>query len=266
MTGIDSYMQAVAEVATIAGNVALSHYGKDLEVRYKSDQTPVSAADFAAERSAREWIEREFPADGIVGEELPPSRQSAKRQWIIDPIDGTYSFLQRVPLWGTLVAVAEGEQVVAGAAFFPAVRELIVAATGAGCWWNGSRSAVSDVANLASARVVTTDARFNRTALRRERWLRLQDGSQVTRTWGDCYGYLLVATGRADVMVDDQISLWDGAALQPIVTEAGGVFTDWRGSPTAFGGDAIATNARLARVVREILVVQGGASDGEGVR
>jgi len=255
MTPAGSYMGAVAEVATIAGNVALSHYGKNPEVSYKSDRSPVSIADYAAERAAREWIEKKFPADGIVGEELEPTRVSAKRRWILDPIDGTYTFLQGVPLWGTLVAVAEGESVIAGAAYFPALGETIFAAPGEGCWWNGSRAAVSDVSVLAAARLVTTDARFNRDASRRDRWLELQDGALALRTWGDCFGYLLVATGRADVMVDDVISFWDGAALLPIITEAGGMFTDWKGTTTAFGGDAIATNSELAGIVRDILVV-----------
>ncbi|HXG71122.1 MAG TPA: inositol monophosphatase family protein [Gemmatimonadaceae bacterium] len=255
MTPSESYMQAVGEVATIAGNVALSHYGKNPEVSYKSDRSPVSIADYAAERAARDWIERKFPADGIVGEELEATRASAQRRWILDPIDGTYTFLQGVPLWGTLVAVAEGESVIAGAAYFPALEETIFAAPGEGCWWNGCRAAVSAVSELATARLVTTDSRFNRDASRRDRWLELQNGVLASRTWGDCFGYLLVATGRADIMVDDVISFWDGAALLPIITEAGGMFTDWRGSTTAFGGDAIATNARLAGVVRDILIV-----------
>jgi fructose-1,6-bisphosphatase/inositol monophosphatase family enzyme len=147
--------------------------------------------------------------------------------------------------------------VIAGAAYFPALDDSIVAARGEGCWWNGSRAAVSTVAQLAEARLVTTDARFLRDEARRERWTRLQNGARTMRTWGDCYGYLLVATGRADIMVDDVISDWDGAAFMPIITEAGGEFTDWRGSPTAFGGDAIATNGKLGGIVREILATTG---------
>jgi histidinol phosphatase-like enzyme (inositol monophosphatase family) len=180
-------------------------------------------------------------------------REKATRRWIIDPIDGTYTFLQSVPLWGTLVAVAEGENVIAGAAYFPALEETIVAARGEGCWWNGSRAAVSTVAELAEARLVTTDARFLRDDARREGWTRLQTRARSMRTWGDCYGYLLVATGRADIMIDDVISDWDGAAFMPIITEAGGEFTDWRGRATPFGGDAIATNGKLGGIVREIL-------------
>jgi histidinol-phosphatase len=253
VTGNGIYMDAVAEVARIAGDIAKGYYGRSPETRTKSDGSPVSIADINAERAAREWIERRFPDDGILGEELPTARPGAARRWILDPIDGTYTFLQTVPLWGTLVAVAEGEDVIAGAAYFPALDEIIVAAPGEGCWWNGSRASVSAVAELAEARLVTTDARFMRDAARRERWMRLQDGARTMRTWGDCYGYLLVATGRADIMVDDVISDWDGAALMPIITEAGGVFTDWRGRASAFGGDAIATNARLGAIVREIL-------------
>jgi histidinol-phosphatase len=260
VTAIGVYMDAVAEVASLAGNIARGYYGNNPDTRTKQDGSPVSVADIKAEQAARQWIELRFPDDGIIGEELPSVRASAARRWILDPIDGTYTFLQTVPLWGTLVAVADGETVIAGAAYFPALDEIIVAAPGEGCWWNGSRAAVSTVAELGKARLVTTDARFMRDAARRERWMRLQGGARTMRTWGDCYGYLLVATGRADIMVDDVISDWDGAALMPIIAEAGGVFTDWRGNVTPFGGDAIATNAKLGEIVREILAPAGAVA------
>ena len=257
MTEAAIYMEAVAEVAGIAGDIAMEYYGSNPVTRIKSDGSPVSVADTSAEQAAREWIELHFPEDGIVGEELPTVRDGATRRWIIDPIDGTYTFLQSVPLWGTLVAVAEGDRVIAGAAYFPALDESIAAARGEGCWWNGSRAAVSTIAELAEARLVTTDARFLRDEARRARWTRLQNSARTMRTWGDCYGYLLVATGRADIMVDDVISDWDGAAFMPIITEAGGEFTDWLGRATAFGGDAIATNGQLGAIVREILAPAG---------
>ncbi|MGZ3437223.1 MAG: inositol monophosphatase family protein [Gemmatimonadaceae bacterium] len=265
MSVVGTYMHAVAEVAGIAGDIAMEYFGSNPATRIKSDGSPVSVADTSAEQAARAWIELHFPEDGIIGEELGSVREKAARRWIIDPIDGTYTFLQSVPLWGTLVAVAEGENVIAGAAYFPALEETIVAARGEGCWWNGSRAAVSTVAELSEARLVTTDARFLRDEARRERWTRLQNGVRTMRTWGDCYGYLLVATGRADIMVDDVISDWDGAAFMPIITEAGGEFTDWRGRATAFGGDAIATNGKLGGIVREILAPAGAlASAGSG--
>jgi histidinol phosphatase-like enzyme (inositol monophosphatase family) len=251
---LESLMQAVAELARVAGDAALRHYRTPLAVEAKDDGSPVTIADREAERVARAWIERRFPADGIVGEELGVSRPQARRRWILDPIDGTKSFVRGVPLWGTLVAVAEGDEVLAGAAYFPAVGEIVAAAPGCGCWADGARARVSPVASLAEATVLVTDERFPTAPGRRERWGRLARSAAVSRTWGDCYGYLLVATGRADVMVDDFVSAWDAAALLPVITEAGGVFTDWRGRSTPFGGGAIATNAALAHEVRALLI------------
>ena len=244
-------MQAAAEVARVAGAVALGHYrSAGLRVEAKGDGSPVTVADRGAETAAREWIERRFPRDGILGEEFGLTRGEARRRWVLDPIDGTKTFVRGVPLWGTLVAVVEGEQVLAGAAFFPAVDELLAAAPGQGCWWNGTRCRVSDVAALADATVLITDERFPENPERRAPWRDLAARAAVSRTWGDCYGYLLVATGRAEAMADDVMNPWDAAAVQPIIEEAGGVFTDWRGRPTAFGGSAIATNAALAAEIR----------------
>jgi len=249
-----SLMQAVAEVARVAGLVALESHGKHLNVEKKSDGSPVTIADRAAEQQARAWIEKHFPGDGVLGEEFGLTRPEAPRRWILDPIDGTRSYVRGVPLWGTLIAVAEGETVLAGAAFFPAIDELVVAATACGCWWNGRACQVSSVGDLADATVLATDERFPDRRARRDAWTELARRAAIARTWGDCYGYLLVATGRAEVMVDDIVSAWDTAAIQPIIEEAGGILTDWTGKSTAFGGDVIATNAALAATVREILV------------
>ena len=256
-------MQAAADVARLAGDTAMRYYKTGIGVETKSDGSPVTAADRAAEQLARAWIEERFPADGILGEELGVTRPDARRRWILDPIDGTKSFVAGVPLWGTLVAVAEGDEMLAGAAYFPAVSELIAAAPGEGCWWNGSRCRVSSVGDLGAAVVLSTDERFRSTPARRQRWERLTITARMARTWGDCYGYLLVATGRAEVMVDDRMNLWDAAALMPIVLEAGGVFTDWRGRATASGGDVIATNAELSTVVREMLMDKEKSGPGE---
>ena len=246
-------LEAVADVARLAGDIALGHFRPGIAVEWKSDGSPVTIADRSAESAAREWIERRFPDDGILGEEQGETRGGAARRWIVDPIDGTKSFVRGVPLWGTLVAVAEGSRVLAGAAYFPAVGELVAAAPGQGCWWNGASCRVSDVSSLASATVLTTDERFPKSAPRREGWQALAARASISRTWGDCFGYLLVATGRAEAMVDAVANAWDLAAILPLVREAGGVFTDWSGAATAFGGSAIATNGSLARVVRETL-------------
>lgn len=249
----DTYFDAVADLARKAGDFALGYYGTDVAVEGKADGTPVTLADRGAEQLARDWIAERFPEDGIVGEEFGMTRPDARRRWIIDPIDATKSFIRTVPLWGTLIAVVEDDEVIAGAAYYPAITELLVAAPGKGCWWNGRQARVSATSSLESATIVTTDDRFAERPERRTRWQELAGRTGITRTWGDCFGYLLVATGRADAMIDDIVAPWDAAAFYPIITEAGGIFTAWSGDTTPFGGDAIATNSALDRAVRDIL-------------
>jgi histidinol-phosphatase len=173
------------------------------------------------------------------------------RKWVIDPIDGTKTFVRGVPLWGSLVALVEGERVLAGAAYFPAVDELVAAAPGQGCWWNGQRAQVSACSTLAGATALITDDRTFRRDSLLDGWRALAGDAAIVRTWGDCYGYLLVATGRAEVMVDPIVNPWDAACFQPIIEEAGGVFTDLDGKRSAFNGSAIASNAALASTIRE---------------
>ncbi|HEY7878335.1 MAG TPA: inositol monophosphatase family protein, partial [Gemmatimonadaceae bacterium] len=210
-------------------------------------------ADRAAEQAVHEWIERRFPTDGILGEELGTVRPAAARRWIIDPIDGTNTFVRGVPLWGSLVALVEDDHVLAGAASYPATGESIAAVPGEGCWWNGARCSVSPVSSIAVATVLTTDERFAGNDAQIHGWRRLSDAARLSRSWGDCYGYLLVATGRAEVMVDGSLHPWDAAPFAPIIAEAGGVLTDWRGEATPFGGNAIATNSSLATIARNML-------------
>lgn len=247
---LDAAIAPAAELARLTGDIAMRHYHSRLDVETKTDGSPVTIADRAAETAAREWVNRFFPEDGLLGEEFGIERPNARRRWIIDPIDGTKSFVRGAPLWGSLVALCEGERVLAGAAYFPAIDELIAAASGAGCWWNGSRCAVSSIDALAEATVLTTDERFREHPEVRTAWDRIASAAAVSRTWGDCFGYFLVATGRAELMLDAVMSPWDAAALQPIIEESGGVFTDLRGRATAFGGSAIATNRALAQSIR----------------
>jgi histidinol phosphatase-like enzyme (inositol monophosphatase family) len=246
------YMEAAADVARIAGENAMRYFRTSISADVKQDQSPVTIADRSSEQIAREWIEQRFPADGILGEEYGAKSPDARRRWIIDPIDGTRSFIRGVPFWGTLVAVLEGDTVIAGASSYPALGETLVAARGEGCWWNASPCRVSSVDDLAQATVLATDAAFRDDPGKLERWLALAAQSGMSRTWGDCVGYLLVATGRAEVMVDPVVSAWDIAALMPAIIEAGGVFTDWEGNSEC-GKSAIATNALLAERARRIL-------------
>lgn len=256
-----SLMQAAAEVARVAGAVALRYFqSPSLEIRSKPNGSPVTNGDLASEQSARDWISTRFPEDGILGEEFGVERAHARRRWVLDPIDGTKTFLRGVPLWGTLVAVVEGGKVLAGAANFPALGELVCAAPGEGCWANGERSKVSSIGRLSDALVLTTDETFTAFPARRSQWLELEKQSGMTRSWGDCYGYLLVATGRAEAMADAALSEWDAAAFLPIVEEAGGVFSDWDGQRRIDGGSAIATNRALAQAVRAALAPGSGGT------
>ncbi len=246
-------LEAVEELARFTGTVAAGFFRTSLAVDRKSDGSPVCAADREAEAAARRWLRERFPADGISGEEFGSTDGGSPRQWLIDPIDGTISFLAGVPLYSTLIAVAEGEEVLAGAIYCPSLNELAVAVRGEGCWWNGGRCQVSGVGALAGALVLTTDPAFRAAPACRPGWERLSQHSRDARTWGDGFGYLMVATGRAEAMVDGVVHPWDIAAPRVVVEEAGGVFTDWTGSAKGLGASGVATNSRLGGEVRRVL-------------
>jgi histidinol phosphatase-like enzyme (inositol monophosphatase family) len=247
-------LEAVREAARICGETALAHFRSALQVEWKADGSEVTRADREAELAVRAWIGERFPHDAIVGEEFGSVVSAGRRRWFIDPIDGTRSFVRGVPLWGSMVAVEEGGTVLAGAINCAASGDFVVAARGEGCWHNGVRASVSTVAALDKATLLGTDQRFLRNPQRLTRWTELCGRVAIARSWGDCYGYVLVATGRAEAMVDDRLNSWDVAALVPIIEEAGGVLTDWNGR-RGMGADAVATNAALAEELRAALGV-----------
>lgn len=251
-------METAVQAAWSAGRSTLRWFGAGPPVESKADGSPVTAADRDSERTLRESLRARFPDDGILGEEEGESAGRSGRRWILDPIDGTRSFIRGVPLYGVMVALeAEGDPVV-GVLHFPALRETVAAARGLGCWWNGDPCRVSETDRLDGALVLTSgDARPGSGDAgldRRVRGLRrLADRSGTFRTWGDCYGYALVATGRAEAMLDPTLQLWDAAAVRPVLEEAGGVFTDWAGAADHRSGHVVGTNRRLANAVRREL-------------
>ena len=246
-------LEFAVEVAWRAGRVALAHYQTGITAETKPDLSPVTAADRGAEQLARELIALKFPHDGIIGEEFGAVRTEATRRWILDPIDGTRTFVRGVPLFGALLALEEDGEPVIGVMHFPALEETVYAARGEGCWWNGRRALVSDETSLDRALILTTDVEHIEKQGFTAGWNRVRSRAGLVRTWGDCYGHALVATGRAEAMFDPIMSVWDAAALQPIIEEAGGVFTDWQGNATHNGGSAVSTNAALARDIRGFL-------------
>lgn len=246
-------LELALEAVWKAGKVTLTYFQTGVKVEQKEDKTPVTVADREAERVMRELIASRFPDDGLLGEEFGEEHPSAPRRWILDPIDGTRAFVHGVPLYGVLLAVEEAGELQVGVAHFPALQETLWAVRGHGCHLNGRRVQVSDVGRLDEALVLTSDAEAFEDAGKAEGWNRLRKAARVVRTWGDAYGYSLVASGRAEVMLDAQFSVWDAAAVRIIVEEAGGVFTDWEGRPSHGSGSGVATNAALAEAVRELL-------------
>ncbi|MGK7313387.1 MAG: inositol monophosphatase family protein [Candidatus Longimicrobiales bacterium M2_2A_002] len=248
------------EVAEAAGAVTLQWFGAGPAVERKADRSPVTIADREAERVMREVLRERFPDDGVLGEEGGEETGVSGRRWILDPIDGTRSFIHGVPLYGIMVGLEVDAEVVVGVLHFPALEETVYAGRGMGCWFGDDACRVSDRADLETALVVTSGdapglADDPGLAARLDALGRLAERAGTFRTWGDCYGYALVATGRADAMLDPVLNIWDAAAVRPIIEEAGGVFTDWAGKPSHTDGHVIATNRALADEVRRIVDV-----------
>ena len=246
-------------VAREAGDITLAHFrGEALAVELKQDASPVTIADRRAEEHLRSRIAAAFPADGVLGEEFGERVGTSGFRWILDPIDGTKSFVAGVPLYGELVAVEHEGRAVVGVIHIPAMDEMVYAARGQGAWHRvgaGERrpAKVSTKARLDESLFLTTDPKTFTVIGRRDAYEALEQACKLARTWGDCYGYLMVATGRAEVMVDPKMHVWDCAALQPVLEEAGGTFTDWRGTPTIHAEEAVATNGLVRDEVLRIL-------------
>ena len=240
------------DLARGAGEITLKYFRKRPETTTKSDGSYVTIADREAEAYLRRQIADHYPDDGIVGEEEGESQGRSGRRWIVDPIDGTFAFVHGVPFYGVLIGLEIDGELSVGVINIPALDEIVSAAKGAGCFLNGERTRVSSTTRLEDALLLCTDFRScERYGFGRAAEL-MQARAKTSRTWGDCYGYVLVATGRADVMLDPVMNLWDCAALLPIMEEAGGTFTDWRGVRTAAGTNSIATNGLLFDEVMEL--------------
>jgi myo-inositol-1(or 4)-monophosphatase len=248
------FLEFISDTAVLAGRLTLGYFGTGVLAEFKSDRSPVTIADRKAEELIRSRIEKAYPTHEIVGEEFGGDQTaSASHRWFIDPIDGTKSFMRGVPLYSVLIGLEIEGRVEVGAVYFPALDELLAAASGLGCWWNGRRAYVSQVASLSQAFFTTTSVQpFMRHGCR-EVFDRLAERCYYQTGWTDAYGYLAVATGRAELMVDAAMAVWDCAPFPPIFREAGGYFGDWQGSETIYAGHALATTqALLPEVLRTI--------------
>jgi len=242
---LNELLEFSVALARGAGDITLKYFRKQPETSTKSDGSYVTIADREAEAYLRRQIAERFPDDGILGEEEGEREGRSGRRWILDPIDGTFAFVHGVPFYGVLIALEIDGEPSVGVVNIPALNEIVAAAKGCGCFLNCTPARVSTIGKLADALLLSTS--FNicaRYGFGRAAEL-LQARARTSRTWGDCYGYVLVATGRAEVMFDPVMNLWDCAPLLPIMEEAGGTFTDWRGERTVNGGNSIATNGLL---------------------
>lgn len=251
-----SILDVAIDAAYGAGRITLSHFqSASLEVEIKNDLSPVTVADRSAEAHIVEVIRRSFPEHSILGEESGEIIGSEPYQWIVDPIDGTKSFINGVPLYGVMIGVVVDGVPSVGVVHFPALGDMHTAAKGHGSRWNGRPARVSGCSSLDDARLLTTSSKsISRDPNASRIYFELERKSKLARGWGDCYGHMLVATGRADIMLDPNMSIWDCAALMPIVEEAGGRFTDWNGDARIDGGSAISTNGALHDAVMSIVL------------
>ena len=255
---LQSYLDFATETAHLAGRLTLGYFQAGVRPDLKPDDSPVTIADRQAEELIRARIEKTYPSHAIVGEEFGAKETAgASHRWFVDPIDGTKSFIRGVPLYGVLLGLEIEGTVEVGAAYFPALDDMVYAASGLGCWWNGRRARVSDVSRMDRAYVTCSDigsfARYGRF----DDFQRLHRASYHRVGWGDAYGYSLVATGRAELMLDAAMHTWDCGPFPPILKEAGGYFGDWQGNETIYANEAIGTTAQLLPSV--LALIRGDA-------
>jgi myo-inositol-1(or 4)-monophosphatase len=255
---LENYLEFATETVYLAGKQTLGHFQTGSHVEYKSDATPITEADRLSEELVRKRIEERYPRHAIVGEEFGVKNPgSVTHRWFIDPIDGTKSFIRGVPLYAVLLGLEIEDLVKVGAVYFPVLDEMIVAADSIGCWWNGRRSRVSDVTRLDEAVVVHSDVATFDEFDRSVAWKKIQQATYYRAGWGDAYGYLLVATGRAEIMLDPIMNVWDCAPFPPILQEAGGYFGDWQGNSTIYGNESMATTQKLLPQVLDLIQKSG---------
>ncbi len=254
---LQDYYDFITETAYLAGRLTLGYFQTHTRPEFKADDTPVTIADRQAEELIRARIAANYPDHAIVGEEFGVEGAGrASHRWFIDPIDGTKAFVRGVPLYAVLIGLEIEGNVEVGAAYFPALDEMLAAATGLGCWWNGRRAGVSQATDLTRAYISCTDPGSFEKYDRKAAWERLEGAVYHRAGWSDAYGYLLAATGRIEVMLDPIMSAWDCAPFPPIFREAGGYFGDWHGRETIYSEEGLATTPALLPQVLALL--EGG--------
>jgi histidinol-phosphatase len=249
---MDRRLETAIAAAKAAGAVALRYFRTGVTVERKQDYSPVTVADREAEQQAVAVLRAAFPDHGVLGEEFGEQGGVGAR-WIIDPIDGTKSFIRGIPFFATLIALEEDGEITTGAVYAPAAGDLLYAQRGYGAYDQSGRLHVSAIDTLSRSMLV-----FGGVGLLRSRgywpaYERLVDHSGRQRAYGDYFGYTFIARGQAEAMIDIDLKPWDLAALKIIIEEAGGRFSDFDGRATAFGGSAIASNGLVHDEIRRLI-------------
>jgi len=238
---LTAHREFALELARASGEFIRPYFaGMDLGVERKTDGTIVTAADRGAEKLMREMIGRRFPDHGVVGEEFGAERADAEFVWVLDPVDGTISFASGVPLFGTLIALKQRGSPVLGIINQPVMGELVLG-DGETTTYNGRAVHCSSITRIEDARLLATGFKSVEVHQNGPAFFKLVRRCKMVRGWGDCYGYLMVATGRADIMCDPIMNEWDIAALIPVIRGAGGVVTDWQGRDPVGAKSIVAT-------------------------
>jgi myo-inositol-1(or 4)-monophosphatase len=247
------YEAFIRTLAEESGKIIRPYFANpDLKIEIKADESIVTVADREAELRMRELIEEAYPDHGIIGEEFGEKNSDAEFAWILDPIDGTISFAGDCPLFGTLIALLHNGQPILGAIHNPLLEQLCMG-NGESTTLNGRTVRVRDTGDLAEATLLTTDVKEIAQIQDKQRFDDLIGRVALFRGWGDCYGYLLLASGKADIMVDPIMYAWDLLPIIPIVRGAGGVVTAWDGGDPVTAGSCIAAGPHLHGQVIEIL-------------
>jgi histidinol-phosphatase len=239
--------------AQVAGRIALGYFDSGVAVETKPDLSPVTIADRSAEEALRKHLLNHFPGDGFLGEEFGQTPGSTGYRWIIDPIDGTRSFVRNIPIWATLVGLECRGEMIAGICYIPAWNQMFRALRGDGTFRDERRIRVSDVADLDKALVSYSSFGFFKAAGRHDTFIKLLAQTERSRGYADFYGFVLVAQGSVDLMVEHGVHIWDVAGLKVLVEEAGGRFSDWDGGSTIDRPDVVASNGRIHDAALEVL-------------
>lgn len=251
---IETELRAFLEkLAMASGEVIRTYYAAaDLEVELKGDRSPVTQADREGEAVMRDLIGKHYPQHGVVGEEFGTENDGAEFVWVLDPIDGTISFASGCPLFGTLIGLLHDGKPVLGAIHQPILGQLCIG-DNAGTTLNGRAVRLRPCERLDDAILLATDLRNIERHQDLERFEELRQRTRLFRTWGDCYGYLLLASGGGDVMLDPIMNPWDLLPLIPVIRGAGGVITTWAGEDATEGASCVAANETLHPQVIKLL-------------